>query len=202
MIFGSLKPKFHLLLHYFKQFLKNGPVSNYSSMRFESQHRIIKTILSHCSSHRQILKTVCRRYLLSIMGSQYGKYKDNYVTYGLKISDDSVNIIFSSSKVKYAIQNVTINSFYYAKDTIIVINSSDEMPMFGQICNIYVVDNEIVFQYIKLSTIGFNSHYFAYSVSYTDDEEYSIAYDLLTTKLPCLLFELEEALFIVTGHLL
>ena len=119
-----------------------------------------------------------------------------------KILDDSVNIIFSSSIVKYAIQTVTINNFSYAKDTIIIIDSSDETPMFEKMCKIFVVDNEIVFQYIKLSTIGFNTHYFAYSVTFIDDKEHSIAYNLLTNKLPCLLFEQEDALFIVARHLL
>ncbi|OXU17704.1 hypothetical protein TSAR_009565 [Trichomalopsis sarcophagae] len=48
---GNLKPKFHLLVHYSKQLLKNGPVSKFSSMTFKSYHRIIKLILSHSSSH-------------------------------------------------------------------------------------------------------------------------------------------------------
>ena len=134
------------------------------------------------------------------MGSQYVKYKDNYITCGRKILDDSVNIIFSSSIVKYTIQTVTINNFTYAKDTIIIIDSSDETPMFEKMCKIFVVDNEIVFQYINFSTTGFNTHYFVYSVTFIDDEEHSIAYNLLTNMLPCLLFEQEDALFIVARH--
>ena len=55
----------------------------------------------------------------------------------MKILDDSVNIIFLSPKVKYAIQNVTINNFTYAKDTIIVIDSSDNIPMFEKLCQIF-----------------------------------------------------------------
>ena len=74
--------------------------------------------------------------------------------------------------------------------------------MFEKMCKIFVVDNEIVFQYINLSTIGFITHYFAYSVTFIDDEEHSIAYNLLTNKLPCLLFEQEDSLFIVARHLL
>ena len=68
-----------------------------------------------------------------------------------KIFNDSVNIIFLSPKIKYAIQTVTINNFTYAKATIIVIDSSDNIPMFD--------DNEIIFQYITLSTTGFYTHY-------------------------------------------
>ena len=31
-LFGCLKPKFHLLIHYSKQLLKNGPITKFSSM--------------------------------------------------------------------------------------------------------------------------------------------------------------------------
>ena len=48
---------------------------------------------------------------------------------------------------------------------------------------IFVVDNEIIF---------------AYSVNFIDDEDYSIACDLLANELPCLLFEQENVSFIVT----
>ncbi|XP_066583473.1 LOW QUALITY PROTEIN: uncharacterized protein [Prorops nasuta] len=70
-LFGNLKPKFHLLIHYPKQILTNGPVSKFSSMRFESYHRIIKLILSHSFSHQQILKSISLRYVQSQMGLQF-----------------------------------------------------------------------------------------------------------------------------------
>ena len=53
-----------------------------------------------------------------------------------KIFNDSVNIIFLSPRIKYAVQTVTINNFTYDKDTIIVIDSSDNIPMFEKLCKI------------------------------------------------------------------
>ena len=52
--------------------------------------------------------------------------------------DDLVNIIFLSPKVKYVIQTVTIYNFTYAKNTIIVIDSSDNIPMFEKLCKIFL----------------------------------------------------------------
>ena len=63
----------------------------------------------------------------------------NFISYSMircKILDDSVNIIFLSPKVKYSIHTVSINNFAYAKDTIIVIDSSVNIPMFEKLCNI------------------------------------------------------------------
>ena len=53
-----------------------------------------------------------------------------------KVLDDSVKIIFLSQKVKYTIQTLTINNLTYAKDTIIVIDSSDNIPIFEKLCQI------------------------------------------------------------------
>ena len=116
-------------------------------MRFESFHRIIKLILSHCSSHRQILKTVSIRYALALMGLQFAKYEYNYITYGPKVSDNSD---IYSSNVKYAVKHVTINRFCYKKDTIIVVDYKDNMPMFGKINKIFVAEEKIIFQYLAL----------------------------------------------------
>ena len=61
--------------------------------------------------------------------------------------------------------------------------------MFGKINKIFVADDEIIFQYLALRTIGFNTDYFAYSVTYLDTVEHKIAFNKLATKSPCLLFE-------------
>ena len=37
-LYGTLKPKFHILLHYVRILLLNGPCIHYWSMRFESRH--------------------------------------------------------------------------------------------------------------------------------------------------------------------
>ena len=42
-------------------------------------------------------------------------------------------------KIKYAIQTVTINNFTYAKDTIVVIDSSDKIPIFEKLCKIFLL---------------------------------------------------------------
>lgn len=39
---STLKPKFHILTHYGRLLLKNGPISLTSSLRFESKHKVLK----------------------------------------------------------------------------------------------------------------------------------------------------------------
>lgn len=41
---GTLKPKYHHLLHYVMVFQMSGPFVHYSSMHFEAKHRSLKKI--------------------------------------------------------------------------------------------------------------------------------------------------------------
>ena len=133
------------------------------------------------------------------MDLQFAKYEYNYIAYGPKVSDNSD---IYSSNVKYAVKHVTINGFCYKKDTIIVVDNKDNTPMFGKINKIFVVDDEIIFQYLALRTLGFNTDYFAYTVTYLNTIEHNIAFNKLASKSPWLLFEEQNALFIATRHTL
>lgn len=41
-LFGKLKPKMHILLHYSRVIKANGPVIHYSSLKFEQQNKVMK----------------------------------------------------------------------------------------------------------------------------------------------------------------
>lgn len=108
-LFGDLKPKFHFLIHYSNLMLKIGPIIKLSSMRFESKHRNIKSILQGSSSHVNIYKSIGIRYQLSQMYLYNSAYKEMYITHGAVIENNSVNAYFPTSKNKLTLSSVTIN---------------------------------------------------------------------------------------------
>lgn len=199
--FGDLKPKFHLLVHYSKLMLKIGPMIKLSSMRFESKHREIKRILQGSSSNRNILKSIGIRYQLSLMHFQFTKYKKRYITCGPSIIDHSIHIHFPTANMKRAISSVTINNVTYKKGTIIVANILENGPEYGEICSIYIIEDEIYFRCTSFNLIGFNSHYFAHSVALNIENKQVVNYDSLVIKTPCLLCEKDETIFIATRHI-
>lgn len=62
--FEFLKPKFHMLLHYYRLMLLNGPLSKLSTQRMESKHTEIKKIANQSNCRKNLPKTISIRYLL------------------------------------------------------------------------------------------------------------------------------------------
>lgn len=89
------------------------------------------------------------------------------------------------------------------KKTIIVVDFNEDGPVFGQIDNIYIVDTHVFFEFIPIFILGFNSHYFAYSVSLSQSERLIINYNELPTKIVCLYFNInDDDHFVATRHVI
>lgn len=93
----DLKAKFYFMVHYNRLILQNGPLINTSSLRFESKHTEIKSILNAISSNKNILLSAGIRLQLRLMHFVFLQYRELYSTYGPEIQDDSVNIHFPVS---------------------------------------------------------------------------------------------------------
>lgn len=96
-----LRPKCHFMVHYPTIIKQNGPVIKFACMRNESKHREIKACIQNPSSHTNVLTTVSTRYQLGVMHRQFSEYKEAFVTYGSKIEDNLINLIFPSSENKF-----------------------------------------------------------------------------------------------------
>ena len=201
--FGELKAKFHIILHYMKLILKNGPLIKLSVIRFKSKHRELKAIAQAMCSRKNILLSIALRHKLSKMHLQFSRYEDMYITYGTKIEKNiSVDTYFPKAKVKCALNSVAINDVTYRAQTVIITDVNDDGLQFGQISAVYFVDDKIYFKYVPFQTIGFNLHYFAHTVLENADNEKLIANDLLVTRTPCLISKKDDVTLIATRHVL
>lgn len=201
-MFGALKPKFHLLLHYIRMMLQNGPVVHTSSMRFESKHRLIKQILNVTSSRKNILQSVGIRLQLGLMHFVFDVYQDPFVTHGSEISDDSVFFHFPHATTRKTLRSVQINDVTYKRESIIVASILENGPVFGKIEKIYVVDNSIFFKYVPFRTIGFNNHFFAFSVVEDSANRKIIEHNCIALRSPCLLYEINDTSYVFVRHIL
>lgn len=55
------------------------------------------------------------------------------------------------------------------KSAVLVIGSDDEYPVFGQVANIYVIKQQVIFSVRLLHTLSYHPHYHAFAVERKSD---------------------------------
>ena len=181
-LFGHFTCKFHLLIHYYELMLRVGPLRKVSGERFESKHRHIRLMVQSTTSRKIVLKTVGERHQLSLMHLKYAKYETKYIEHGPEIEDTSVYYNFPQATTKKTLKKVTINGITYKHQTIVVVSMDDDSPCFGEIESIYLVDNKYFFKYKSFKAVGFNYHFFAYSLREINVKEIRAGLDIYRTR--------------------
>lgn len=165
-LYGHLKPKFHILIHYPRILLMNGPSVFYWGMRFESFHRTVKLPAVSTSSRKNLLKTIATKQALRICQMMHSLEFESSVKLGAentKIVERRkyFNTIEEQTSCKYYRQ-IHIHGTYYSIGTYIVIDMQDSEINFGKILDIVVLNNEIYFDVKIVEEITFDDHYHAY----------------------------------------
>ncbi|KAJ8674423.1 hypothetical protein QAD02_005685, partial [Eretmocerus hayati] len=199
-LFGFLKAKFHLLLHYIRVIRRTGPVIKTSCMRFEVFHQIIKKCIESSNCHINTLKTIGIRLQLSFMSLNFNKYEDIFKTYVREQKNTLVRSLFPEASKMSELKSIVLNGITYSKNTIIVVDYDDDGVIFGQVQNVFLVDDEIIFRYLPLKPCGFNQHYFAYKVIVEVDCFCTIPFKSLASHITPLMFEIEKKKYVVTRH--
>lgn len=79
----TLKPKHHLMLHYFNIVLQSGPPRFYWTFRFESKHKEFKTYARNITSRKNICVSLAKKYQLKFACMLFEKEKpENYTVHG------------------------------------------------------------------------------------------------------------------------
>ena len=122
-IFGDLKYKFHVLLHYARMMLRIGPLCKCWSMRMESKHREIKRIITNISSRINVLQSVGIRHQLNLIKYNYLEYQQEEVNYGEVLQDISIHAYFhdGDNDSKSVLSSVTINEITYKKGIFLMV---------------------------------------------------------------------------------
>jgi hypothetical protein len=182
-----LKPKYHHMLHYPRSMQKVGPLVNMWCMRYESKHRLSKQSANVVASRTDISKTLAMKHQLKLCNIFLNKLGFNNTNSILSstVVHDSIEAIVKNfdditlrsdgtfCKFKTQVQSVkrlSINSTTYKIEEVLFIDVTDELPIFGIICNIILsADGEALFIYKKIKTKCFNEHLQAFEVEISNN---------------------------------
>jgi hypothetical protein len=181
-----LKPKFHILTHYGRLLLQNGPIILTSSLRFEAKHKIFKAYsnsipcrinLGHTLSHKLQLQLV-DRFL-----TQRGLQSDLKLGSCFKVntSVEFAQYVFDLLPTEFKLDTVLVSSIEYKGVTykpsmLGTVGINLNGCIFGKIINILINNSRTPYLvYALYLTVGFDTHFHAYEIKKYDERELNIS---------------------------
>lgn len=172
-----LKPKHHFMLHYPGAIKKLGPLVHYWCMRFEAKHGFFKRLGHVTCNFRNICKTMAFRHQMllcyNVLSDQMFQHQRE-VGPGFSVPLSSIE---EFGQISHRFQHTPVLADVYIPSwvkwqgthyrpgmTLIVSHSPDGEPHMGTIQKIVVFESVIKFIVKNWDTIGFERHYFSYSV--------------------------------------
>lgn len=172
--YDHLKPKHHLMVHYARILQMIGPIDLVSSMRYESFHKKFKNVANVITCRINLLTTFAKK-----MEYQNAKFLLNFEkpqntpTFGKMYSVECL-----SQKYRFSVEskNVEISNWVEIGGVLIKKNcviqtglEMDDSPKFGIVEEIIFIDKSIILLGCRqLENLGFESHFYAYSVLETN----------------------------------
>lgn len=192
----NLKPKFHHLTHYHNALVNFGPLSLFSSIRFEAKHRLAKTSARASCNRKNITYSLAVKNQLNLNQLFLTGALNPVLTWGSKILENSLSdleLIQSCLHIEcieslFRVRWVTMSSVRYNKGSVLVY---DPVPLdrndliFLMVDNLYLYDNtRVIVTGTLLKTIIFDIHYYAYEVEHKVDKKTAVWYNDLQFKTP------------------
>lgn len=154
----SLRPKHHILTHYPSCLLKVGPFGHYWSMRFESNHTLLKCVANVVKSRINLCKSVAVR-LMFLFSSELFKIKNK------PYSDLEEVGAFDNYEKSYDWIIWRGIKFMRGYKIWVTTDHSTALPIFGTINKIEIIGNAcILFQVLLFTTEYLSEHFDAYVV--------------------------------------
>lgn len=176
---NNVIPKQHYMLHLPGQILSLGPLIRQMCMRFESKHCLFKQWSSKLN-FRNVCKSLANRNQLfeccqNELGSEHPMFAHEKE---LGPVSEVTNIQYIKAKIKYflgidcirhavSVKWLIFNSNKYVSERSLIITSANgNVPVFGLIKNIYVVDSSLFcFEYQLYETLDLNRDLLAYEIA-------------------------------------
>jgi hypothetical protein len=186
-LFGDdkrLMPKHHFMVHYPSCIIESGPPVRYWCMRFGARHRFFKDLgrLSH--GYKNICQTLANRFQLSLASFllnagalkshvQVGLCKDVLVR---SLGDEVAEVICCAVHIGlhdiiYLANWVTVGHYTFQKQTVVVTDIVDGLPLFGIVHKILALANDVWFVLSCLKTMAFDEHFHSYVIEYYDQRK-------------------------------
>ncbi|XP_066589332.1 uncharacterized protein [Prorops nasuta] len=163
--YGNLKPKFHILIHYPRLLLMNGPIVNFWGMRFESNHKTIKSNAQSSNNTANLLKTIATKQVLRMTAMMHSLQYERDVTFSCEIKKKE-NYFFDNILKENCnfYKKVCVHGTIYSIGTFLVLGENEVGLEFGEIIDIIEQNVEIYFNLQLYSEIKFEEHFYAYVI--------------------------------------
>ena len=185
---GEFIPKMHSMVHYPEQILEFGPIINTWCMRMEAKLRICKRIAKFGNFKNVCLSVTCshqRWMCLQLQSKTFLKSPPEIggrlVTHTIQEEDANVRDILTqiirtlSTHTQYVIFHPTwvkLQNTEYKKGAIILTGFNNQLPVFGKIIDLCVIDDSLWFIYEQFKTNWFDLHYHSFCVTPTTSLSY------------------------------
>ncbi|KAL2101379.1 hypothetical protein ACEWY4_003140 [Coilia grayii] len=175
---AKVRPKQHYLTHYPRCIRLVGPLVKFWTMRFEAKHNFFRRLSHIVCNFKNICKTMAKRHQLT---QSYRFFCKEHLESGcLEIGKGDVAVLANFKRgldvaallslgVYDDVYSVTWVRHYGIEyrtgmGVVIDVDTESEIPLFGKILHIFVVDGVVNFILELWHTLYFDRHLFAYSV--------------------------------------
>ena len=185
----TLKPKYHLLVHYSRIIRQTGPVSHNWAYRFESKHYQSKQYATSCRSRINLAKSIAIRHQLLIASVLHNAPSDDSYEIGPGTVVDGV----------YNCEWVARRGVKLAVGHIVFVRCEEDLPVFGKIQFILVnCKNEVSLKLSLLNTIAFDDHINAFMVDH--DRNDNITVNVEQQMKPLMIHILDRQSYVVINN--
>lgn len=177
----TLKPKFHLQVHYPMIIDESGPVALTSSKRFESKHRSLLMPAHATESRKQICRTVSIQHQLQmcfrfkakcsiIPETEYGPMHEvSWVNFPDPLPECMLSILPTPMASCLSPNWIQFKGTKYKTGMVLLVKTDDSgSPIFGLIEKILEHNKSFVLVFSFLLNLGFDTHVHSYEVECTD----------------------------------
>ena len=169
---GHLTVKMHNLTHLLRVIKLNGPPEQYSAMRCEAKHRILKLTGVTTCNRVNMMKTIGLRSQLRLAYFRLTQSIDfeRVIFDKSDIINDHDKMIFfkncSENEVIYEVESVIFNEIEYSVNMVHVIEmgETNEDLRFGLIMTIFIKNDEVYLCMKVLRYLYWHDHFHAYRV--------------------------------------
>lgn len=193
-LYGKLKPKMHIWLHYLRVILSNGPVVHYSCMKYERKNKQLKECGASTSSNVNLPLTIAIRHQLQqAFISKFCPVPKGDVQFGSVANHEAGRLLkslipqFDSKKPVQLLKSVDILGKSFEKSTIIVTAFDSVGPIFGEISRIFLCEDQLYFHVREFKTNYFHKYFHAFNVTTWNAKSKLINVNLLPKLPPCVL---------------
>ncbi len=175
--YDTLKPKHHFMVHYPRILQMVGPVDLISSMRYEAYHKKFKNVAKVITCRINLLATFSRKAEYQIAKFLLNYEKPSHAHSFGKIQAVNRYVLFQRYNFSLISKDIVETSWVQVGTVLIkkhcVIQTGlaiDDSPKFGVVEEIIIIDKTVVVLGCrKIINLGFDRHFYAYSVIETND---------------------------------